>query len=100
MAEPRSISRVVGRPFRLMCLAAILVVAVPGLYGQANARTVSNVKMGGTVVIDNVSGSLWTCVFNPYASSGTGFSGGMIYEPLYYVNQLNGKQQPWLATSY
>ncbi|WP_020573559.1 ABC transporter substrate-binding protein [Actinopolymorpha alba] len=51
------------------------------------------------LTIVNASGALWTCNFNPYAPS-SGQTGGVIWEPLVYVNSLTGKEQPWLATSY
>jgi peptide/nickel transport system substrate-binding protein len=63
-----------------------------------NSRT--HIKVGGTVVIDNVSGSLWTCGFNPYGASTAMFSAGVMYEPLVYVNPLNNSSRPWLASSY
>lgn len=63
----------------------------------------SHVKIGGTVTIDNVSGSTWTCGFNPYtqaSGSGQAFSAGMFYEPLWFINAINNRQMPWLATGY
>ena len=52
------------------------------------------------VTIANASGSLWTCSFNPYHTSDSGDSFGLIYEPLVYDNLLNDKRTPWLASSY
>jgi peptide/nickel transport system substrate-binding protein len=68
----------------------------PALHGRA----ASHIKMGGTVIIDNVSGSLWTCSFNPYGASTADLAAGIIYEPLLYINPLNNAQHPWLATGY
>ena len=60
-------------------------------------------KVGGKLVIDNVTGSTWTCQFNPFNSSvlTTGATFGFIYEPLEYVNILQSTKPPtpWLATS-
>lgn len=104
-----------NRPFWASLLGSILVLTLLSGCGSggladtmlitsgAQAASHAGVKVGGTVVIDNVSGSLWTCNFNPYStssSSGQGLSGGVFYEPLYYVNALNGHQTPWLASSY
>jgi peptide/nickel transport system substrate-binding protein len=60
-------------------------------------------KIGGKVVIDNVTGTTWTCQFSPFNSSvlTTGATFGFIYEPLEYVNILKSTSPPtpWLATS-
>jgi len=59
--------------------------------------------VGGKVVIVNVSGSTWTCQFNPFNSSvlGPGITFALMYEPLEFVNILqSGKAPvPMLATS-
>ena len=53
------------------------------------------------LTIDNESGSLWTCNFNPFNLSDIGYSMGPVYEPLMFVNALqNDKTTPWLATSF
>jgi peptide/nickel transport system substrate-binding protein len=81
----------------ILALAAGLVPA-----GGASSST-SRVKMGGVVTIDNVSGSTWTCGFNPYVqaeSAGQQWAAGILYEPLWYINALNNSSKPWLATHY
>jgi peptide/nickel transport system substrate-binding protein len=59
--------------------------------------------VGGKLVIDNESGSTWTCGFNPFNSSilGPGITFALMYEPLEYVNILQSTKPPtpWLATS-
>jgi peptide/nickel transport system substrate-binding protein len=62
----------------------------------ANTGTV-----GGKLVIDNESGSTWTCQFNPFNPAVTLTSFGFVYEPLQFVNILRStdKPVPWLATS-
>lgn len=111
MVRPSHCLAPTRRPFWASLLASVLVLVSLsgcGIGGSSNLLVVSasrvaapaHTKMGGTVVIDNVSGSLWTCGFNPYNASDTGLSAGIFYEPLYYVNALNGHTQPWLATSY
>ncbi|HEX6510130.1 MAG TPA: ABC transporter substrate-binding protein, partial [Chloroflexota bacterium] len=72
------------------------LLVAPALHSGAS----THVKTGGTVVIDNVSGSLWTCGFNPYSPTDTMLSAGILYEPLIYINPLNNAQTPWLATGY
>ncbi|HEX6507831.1 MAG TPA: hypothetical protein VF221_09390, partial [Chloroflexota bacterium] len=54
------------------------LLVAPSLHPGASAH----IKTGGTVVIDNVSGSLWTCGFNPYSPTDTMLSAGILYEPL------------------
>ena len=71
---------------------------------SATAPTAANAgKVGGKVVIDNVTGTTWTCQFSPFNSSvlTTGATFGLIYEPLMYVNILQSTQPPTpvLATS-
>lgn len=55
---------------------------------------------GGVVTIDNATGTLWTCGFNPYNATVNGESLGIIYETLVYDNLLTDKRTPWLASSY
>ena len=55
----------------------------------------------GVLTIDNESGSLWTCNFNPFNLSDIGYSLGPVYEPLMFVNTLqSAKTTPWLASAY
>ena len=54
--------------------------------------------MSGKLVVDNESGSTWTCQFNPFNPAVTLVSFGWIYEPLEYVDILKtGSVTPWLA---
>jgi peptide/nickel transport system substrate-binding protein len=69
---------------------------------KAAAGTPANTgKVGGKLVIDNESGSTWTCQFNPFNPAVTLTSFGFVYEPLQFVNilQSTSKPKPWLATS-
>lgn len=44
---------------------------------------------------------LWTCGFSPFNPSSNFLSVGPVYEPLVFVNTLQGaKTTPWLATAY
>jgi peptide/nickel transport system substrate-binding protein len=60
-------------------------------------------KVGGKVTIVNVTGTTWTCQFNPFNSTvlGAGATFGPIYEPLMFVNLLQSTKPPipMLATS-
>jgi peptide/nickel transport system substrate-binding protein len=54
-----------------------------------------------TLTIDNESGALWSCQFNPYNGADQFLIVGFSYEPLAYINPLqNGKATPMLATSW
>ena len=60
----------------------------------------TQIKEGGVLTIDNESGALWQCDFNPYNGSVNGQSFGILYEPLVYDNLLNDKKTPILASDY
>ena len=109
------------RFYGVVALAAlcILVTACGGSSSSSSSATASGTtsattsgttstaanagKIGGKVVIDNVTGSTWTCQFSPFNSSvlTTGATFGLIYEPLEYVNILQSTKPPTpvLATS-
>ena len=65
--------------------------------GSSSAKTSTN----STLTISNENGALWTCGFSPLNTSDTLLSVGFIYEPLVFVNPLQGgKTTPMLATSW
>ena len=78
-------------------LAAIsIVVAACGTTSNSGGTPTK----GGTLTIDNESGTLWNCGFNPFNGNVNFLVFGPVYEPLVYVNLLNGKETPMLASSY
>jgi peptide/nickel transport system substrate-binding protein len=93
----------------LMLVAALCTfVAACGGSSSKKSSTSSTTstntgKIGGKLVIDNESGSTWTCGFNPFNSAvfGPGITFALIYEPLEFVNilQSTSPPKPWLATS-
>jgi len=89
---------------RLTYLGVIIAVSVLAACSSSSSTTPQATGPSGTLTIDNESGTNWTCGFNPFqsgGSSGQGFSLGMIYEPLVFVNVLqNQKTTPMLASSY
>jgi peptide/nickel transport system substrate-binding protein len=97
----QTISARVRTPLGKVLAASGLTLALLGSSTTfaSQQRATAQVKMGGTLTIDNVSGSLWTCGFNPYSPSVAGLSAGVFYESLYYINPLNDKQTPMLATA-
>src|SRR4051812_23930012 len=80
-------------------LAALAVIA-SACGSSSTSSTTTHPSVGGTLTIDNESGGLWTCGFNPFNASVTGLSVGIIYEPLVYDNLLTDKKQPMLASAY
>ena len=92
---------------RLMSIGVILVAsllaAACGTSSSSSSGSGGGSSSGpsGVLTIDNESGSLWTCNFNPYNLSDIGYSFGPVYEPLVFVNTLqSAKATPWLATSW
>jgi peptide/nickel transport system substrate-binding protein len=91
----------------LLMAACMFAAACGGSSSKTTSGTTSTTsttantgKIGGKVVIDNESGSTWTCTFNPFNPSVNITSNGFVYETLEPVNILqNGKTTPWLATS-
>jgi len=68
--------------------------------GGTSSNNTTQKTVGGVLTIDNESGALWQCDFNPYNGSVNGQSFGVLYEPLVYDNLLNDKKTPWLASAY
>ena len=64
--------------------------------GGTTSAPAASTKVGGKLVIDNVSGGTWTCGFNPFNSSilGPGITFAPIYEPLEFVNILQSTKPP------
>ena len=60
-----------------------------------DVRGLQHGKIGGKLVIDNESGSTWTCQFNPFnpAVLGPGITFGFVYEPLEFVEHPQEQQR-------
>src|SRR5215469_10593921 len=89
---------------RVSWLIPLAVVAILAAASGGNAQKLSSIGTSASkLVIDNVSGSTWTCQFNPFnpALLGPGITFSLVYEPLEFVNILqSGKPPtPLLATS-
>ncbi|HWN63184.1 MAG TPA: ABC transporter substrate-binding protein, partial [Streptosporangiaceae bacterium] len=77
------------------CSAGAGSSSSPGASASGKAATNS------TLTISNENGALWTCGFNPFLGADQLLSVGFVYEPLVYVNPLQGgKTTPMLASSY
>jgi len=98
----RSIRRL--RPITLVVVAGVLAAACGSASPTTSGTTGNNNKVGGKLLIDNESGSTWTCQFSPFNPSVNITSIGFVYEPLEFINILQSnadgtpKVTPWLAT--
>jgi len=81
-------------------LASLLSVGVTGAYASSVPKS-SSVVMGSSplVITADYGAPGLTENFNPLSTTHLVGSNYM-YEPMVVVNSLNGKQTPWLATSY
>src|SRR5579864_6443606 len=94
------------RRFKWIILLAVLAaVSLPFAGFGAAAKTpkasASAAATGGKLVIDNESGSTWTCHFNPFNPAVNLTANGFVYEPLEFVDILKTGAQavtPLLAT--
>jgi peptide/nickel transport system substrate-binding protein len=85
----------------VVLFAACLLAAACGGGSSGGGSSSTGSSSNSTLTIDNESGSLWTCNFNPFNLSDISYSLGPVYEPLMFVNTLqSGKVTPWLATAY
>ncbi len=85
----------------VLAASCLLAACSSSSSGTSSSSTGTSSGPSGTLTIDNESGSLWTCNFNPFNLSDNYLSVGPVYEPLMFVNTLqNAKTTPWLATSY
>src|SRR5215467_7687003 len=89
------------RGYRQLGLGLAAILALAACAGGANSNNTSVQKtVGGVLTIDNESGALWQCDFDPYNAGVNAEAFGIIYEPLVYDNLLNDKKTPWLASGY
>jgi len=77
----------------------VALLAVVGMLVGASASAAHKLapaKAASKLVIDNVSGSTWTCQFNPFnpALLGPGITFSLVYEPLEFVNILQSGKPP------
>jgi peptide/nickel transport system substrate-binding protein len=90
--------------YGIIPLAAGLLAAAAGCSAgssSSSGSTSGNTSTSSVLTISNENGALWTCGFNPLNPSDTLLSFGFMYEPLVYVNPLQGgKTTPMLASSY
>src|SRR6202035_4206961 len=86
--------------FRLLTVLATVGLLVTACGGSSGGN--SSGGGAGKLVIDNESGSTWTCHFNPFNPAVSLTGNGFVYEPLEFVDILKtgpAAVTPWLATS-
>lgn len=84
----------------VLAASCLLAACSTSSSGSSGTSTGTSSGPSGTLTIDNESGGLWTCNFNPFNPNDVSLSFGPVYEPLMFVNTLqNAKVTPWLATS-
>jgi peptide/nickel transport system substrate-binding protein len=81
-------------------LVVIALVAAACAGGGTSTTSAAHPTAGGTLTIDNESGTLWNCGFNPFNGNVNFLSFGPVYEPLVYDNLLNDKKTPMLASAW
>ena len=86
--------------YLLVSSLALLALVAGACGGGSGTGTTAKPAAGGTLTIDNESGGLWTCGFNPFNGSLFSLSFGIVYEPLIYDNLLNDKKTSMLASAY
>jgi len=97
------------RRFKWLMLLAVVCLGLAACGGSSSSSasgtsskstTATASTVSGKLVVDNESGSTWTCQFNPFNPAVTLVSFGWVYEPLEYVNILKtGSVTPWLAST-
>lgn len=86
-----------------LVLAGVLCASAALPSYSARARTLQShtaIKIGGTVNITYGPHGSFTRNFNPLTGNPADGTTAFIYEPLLLFNQLSGKVEPWLASSY
>jgi peptide/nickel transport system substrate-binding protein len=82
-------------------VVAASMLLVSGCSGSGSKGGGGAGNPNAVLTVDNESGGLWTCGFNPFNSATAFLSMGNVYEPLMFVNALkNDATTPWLATGY
>src|SRR6202451_3436176 len=77
------------KPVTVMVVAGLLAAACGSASTAHSGGTANTGKIGGKLLIDNESGSTWTCQLNPFNPSVNITSIGVIYEPLELMNMLS-----------
>jgi peptide/nickel transport system substrate-binding protein len=98
---PRSATRIRRRARLAAALAGIVVVALTATGCSIQVRSQPDPSIGKDTMLINADhgNPLFDRNFNPYITNARTASKWM-YEPLIEVNPLDGKRNPWLASSW
>ncbi|MGV3487601.1 MAG: ABC transporter substrate-binding protein [Tuberibacillus sp.] len=89
--------------FAIMILT--LTLALSGCTDKETTKdtkgtTKSNTKGAKPLVIGLSPAGQWQENFNPFSTTAMGGTNGLIFQPLYYLDPVSGKENPMLATKY
>lgn len=79
---------------------ATSVIGVISYIAPAMTPTAQAGPRATSITLSSASGEEWPCDFNPFNINDYYFSLGLVNEELYYVDPVNDKTTPWLATAY
>src|SRR5947209_731166 len=86
--------------FLSLLLLLTLVLVACGGGGSNNTTTHHKAQHPNFLTLLANEQDAYTQNFNPYSPGVISGTQGLIYETLLYVNRLDGKVTPWLASSY
>lgn len=84
---------------RTIAVAAVLALAVTGCSIQIQSKPDPSIGADTMLIAADTGSPTLTRNFNPFLSN-TRTATPYIYEPLVVVNNLDGAEHPWLASSY
>ncbi len=87
---------------RIICMSLLGCAMLLAACGGSTAPTGATPKHGGTVTIVPSPVGKFACTFNPFSTGSGNCYGvqGLIYEPLVFINRIDGSATPWLAEHY
>lgn len=100
MTGPSAKVKLTGKLFTLLLLSLTTIIAAAC---GGSAPTTTPPARASILRVNPSPGKTNPDLFNPFftVNGGSSFgTQGLLYETLYFVNLYNGKEEPWLASSY